>query len=152
MLKAQINNTWHVLETQSMLLVPQSGNAFECAGILKFEKFPMHESIAILFSVIWEFESQTPNSIVTKQHLVASFTVMPKFSSSKYKAKVLPDECVDELDGSSNARLVGIVSGSTNILLDVSKKAVNFHLNKQLELSQADFGRQYAKKQGEIEQ
>ena len=78
-----------------MLLVPQPDNSFECAGMIKFAKFPMHEGVAILFTAIWEFEAQTTDSIITRQKEVASFTVMPKFSTSKYKAKVLPDECID---------------------------------------------------------
>ena len=95
MLKVYIGNSWHSLDSQAVLLVPQPDNSFECAGMIKFAKFPMHEGVAILFAAIWEFEAQTTDSIITRQKEVASFTVMPKFSTSKYKAKVLPDECVD---------------------------------------------------------
>ena len=81
----------------------------------------MQEGVAILLTAVWEFEAQTIDSIITRQHQVASFTVMPKFSSSKYQSKVIPDECVDEIDQSNKARVVGIASGSSNILLEVSK-------------------------------
>lgn len=108
--------------------------------MIRFAKFPMHEGVAIIFAAVWEYEAQTNDSIITRQQQVASFTIMPKFSSSKYKAKVIPDECVDELDHSTKARLVGITSGSTNILLEVSKQVVTFHLNKQLEDAQLNVG------------
>ena len=77
----------------------------------------MHQGVAIKFAAIWEFEAQTNDFVTNKQHQVASFVVMPKFSSVKHRSKVIPDECVDEIDPSSKARLVGIASGSTNILL-----------------------------------
>lgn len=77
----------------------------------------MHEGIALLFSAVWEFEIQTDEKIITQSKQVAHFTALPKFSFSKDQARVLPDECVDELDEQTKARLVGITSGTTNILL-----------------------------------
>ena len=67
MLKVQIGNSWQSLDSQAVLLVPQPDNSFECAGMIKFAKFPMHEGVAILFAAIWEFEAQTNDSIITRQ-------------------------------------------------------------------------------------
>jgi hypothetical protein len=66
MLRVSICNSWHTLDCQSVILVPQSTDVFECAGIIKFAKFPMHQGVAIKFAAIWEFEVQTSDFVTTK--------------------------------------------------------------------------------------
>ena len=96
-LKVEICNTWRVLDSQSINLLPQAADqtSFECAGNIKFVKYPVHEGVALLFSAVWEFEIQTDEKIITKRKRVAQFTFLPKFSFAKHQAKVLSDECVD---------------------------------------------------------